>query len=100
MARIIIASPASGQLEVEQSAFDAGFFPGYVYVRDAGPAASAEPSVEEVRVAGFVNGGGPLSTALRAAIDARLTSVVDNGDGTATTTSATVVDNLDGTAAA
>lgn len=67
MARIIIASPASGQLEVEQSAFDAGFFPGYVYVRDAGPAASAEPSVEEVRVAGFVNGGGPLSTALRAA---------------------------------
>lgn len=41
MSRIIIAHPdGTDQLEVDQGAFNNGFFPGYVYVR----AASGSPS--------------------------------------------------------
>lgn len=70
MARIIIAPGGGGtELEVDQSAFDNHFFPGYIYVRDASPTASSEPSAEEVRMAAAVAAGtGPLPLALRAAL--------------------------------
>lgn len=40
MARIIIASDFGAPLEVEQSAYDAGFFPGYIFV---GPVPGGSP---------------------------------------------------------
>lgn len=81
MTRIIIESPSGGgELEVEQSTFDAGFFPGWFYVRDAGPSPSTEPAVLDAHVAALVPSasGSATSVALGAALG-RGVNVLDHG---------------------
>jgi hypothetical protein len=71
VARIIIA-PAHGgaELDVDQTIFNDGFFPGYVYVRDAGGSTSSNPlGPLDTDVSSLVpaSSGSATSAALRAA---------------------------------